>query len=112
MAIVVRLSSEWDPKGIEKAVKDINKAGAKLDSISANTKKSSDSFGSFNNGIKKLGLTIAATFGAREIQRFFVSSIKGAMELEAAQNRLRKILLTTGGATNTQISLLLKQADA
>ena len=112
MAIVVRLSSEWDPKGIEKAVKDINKAGAKLDSISANTKKSSDAFGSFNNGIKKLGLTLAATFGAREIGRFFVSSIKGAMELEAAQNRLRKILLTTGGATNTQISLLLKQADA
>jgi hypothetical protein len=112
MAIVVRLSSEWDPKGIEKAVKDINKAGAKLDSISANTKKSSDAFGSFNNGLKKLGLTLAATFGAREIGRFFVSSIKGAMELEAAQNRLRKILLTTGGATNTQISLLLKQADA
>jgi LysM repeat protein len=112
MAIVVRLSSEWDPKGIEKAVKDINKAGAKLDSISANTKKSSDAFGSFNNGLKKLGLTVAATFGAREIGRFFASSIKGAIELEAAQNRLRKILLTTGGATNTQISLLLKQADA
>ena len=112
MAIVVRLSSEWDPKGIEKAVKDINKAGAKLDSISANTKKSSESFGSFNNGLKKLGLTVAATFGAREIGRFFASSIKGAMELEAAQNRLRKILLTTGGATNTQVNLLLKQADA
>ncbi len=112
MAIVVRLSSEWDPKGIEKAVKDINKAGAKLDSISANTKKSSDAFGSFSNGLKKLGLTIAATFGAREIGRFFASSIKGAIELEAAQNRLRKILLTTGGATNTQVNLLLKQADA
>jgi LysM repeat protein len=112
MAIVVRLSSEWDPKGIEKAVKDINKAGAKLDSISANTKKSSDSFGSFNNGLKKLGLTIAATFGAREIGRFFASSIKGAIELEAAQNRLRKILLTTGGATNGQVNALLKQADA
>ena len=112
MAIVVRLSSEWDPKGIEKAVKDINKAGAKLDAISANTKKSSQSFGSFTSGLKKLGLTIAATFGAREIGRFFTSSIKGAMELEAAQNRLRKILLTTGGATNTQVNLLLKQADA
>jgi hypothetical protein len=112
MAIVVRLSSEWDPKGIEKAVKDINKAGAKLDAISANTKKSSDSFGSFSNGLKKLGLTIAATFGAREIGRFFTSSIKGVLELEAAQNRLRKILLTTGGATNGQVDLLLKQADA
>jgi hypothetical protein len=112
MAIVVRLSSEWDPKGIEKAVKDINKAGAKLDSISANTKKSSDAFGSFNNGLKKLGLTLAATFGAREIGRFFASSIKGAIELEAAQNRLRKILLTTGGATNSQVDSLLKQADA
>jgi hypothetical protein len=112
MSIVVRLSSEWDPKGIEKAVKDINSAGKKLDSISANTKKSSDSFGSFNNGLKKLGLTIAATFGAREIGRFFASSIKGAIELEATQNRLRKILLTTGGATNSQVDSLLKQADA
>jgi hypothetical protein len=112
MAIVVRLSSEWDPKGIEKAVKDINNAGKKLDSISANTKKTSDSFSSLGNGVKKLGIALVASFGAREIGRFFTSSIQGVIELEAAQSRLRKILLTTGGATNSQVAALLKQADA
>ena len=102
MAIVVRLSSEWDPKGIEKAVKDINNAGKKLDSISANTKKSSDSFSSFGNGLKKLGLTIAATFGAREIGQFFSKSIKGAIEDEKSLRVLNKTLSNLGFAGATQ----------
>ena len=102
MAIVVRLSSEWDPKGIEKAVKDINNAGKKLDSISANTKKSSDSFSSFGNGLKKLGLTIAATFGAREVGQFFSKSIKGAIEDEKSLRVLNKTLSNLGFAGATQ----------
>jgi len=112
MAINVRIDSTFDAKGINQAVKDINAIKSKLSGVQSSSKKTQDSFTSFTGSLKKLGLTIAATFGAREIGRFFTSSLKGVIELEAAQNRLRKILITTGGATNSQVDLLLKQADA
>jgi hypothetical protein len=112
MAINVRIDSTFDAKGINQAVKDINSIKSKLAGVQASSKKTQDNFNSFTGSLKKLGLTIAATFGAREIGRFFTSSIKGVLELEAAQNRLRKILITTGGATNGQVDLLLKQANA
>jgi hypothetical protein len=91
MAIIIPISTQWDKKQLDAAVKDINKAGSQLSAINANVRKQSDSFNLFSDGIKKLGIGLVATFGAREIGRFFTSSIKGAMELEAAQNRLRKI---------------------
>ena len=111
MAINVRIDSTFDAKGINQAVKDINSIKSKLAGVQASSRKTQDSFNSFTGGLKKLGVTIAATFGAREIGRFFTSSIKGVLELEAAQNRLRKILLTTGGATNSQVDALIKQAN-
>lgn len=111
MAINVRIDSTFDAKGINQAVKDINSIKSKLAGVQASSKKTQDNFNAFSGTVKKLGLTIAATFGAREIGRFFTSSIKGVLELEAAQNRLRKILLTTGGATNSQVDALIKQAN-
>jgi hypothetical protein len=112
MAINVRIDSTFDAKGINQAVKDINSIKSKLAGVQASSRKTQDSFNSFTGGLKKLGVTIAATFGAREIGRFFTSSIMGVLELEAAQNRLRKILLTTGGATNSQVDALIKQANS
>lgn len=102
MSIVVRLSSEWDPKGLDKAIKDINKAGSQLNSISANTKKQSESFSAFGGTVKKLGLTIAAAFGAREIGQFFSASIKGAIEDEKSLRVLNKTLSNLGFAGATQ----------
>ena len=112
MAINVRIDSTFDAKGINQAVKDINSIKSKLAGVQASSKQTQQSFNSFTSGLKKLGVTIAATFGVREIGRFFTSSLKGVIELEAAQNRLRKILITTGGATNSQVDSLLKQAEA
>jgi uncharacterized membrane protein YgcG len=39
-------------------------------------------------------------------------ALKGAIEVEAQQNRLRQILKTTGAATDAQVDSLLKQAEA
>jgi len=112
MAIIIPISSSWDPKGLDKAVNDINKAGSQLSAINKNTKKQSDNFSAFGDSVKKLGIALVATFGAKQIGQFFSSSIKGVIELEASQHRLRKLLLTTGAATNYQVDLLLDHADA
>lgn len=96
MAIIVPISSTWDPKGIEQAVKDINKAGQKLNSISSNTKQTNDTLGALGNTFKKLGVTVAATFGAREIGQFFSASIKGAIEDERSLRVLNKTLENMG----------------
>jgi LysM repeat protein len=112
MAIVVPVISEWSPKGLNDAVADLNKAKGALGGLDKSGRAASNQFNNLGSSIKKLGLVIGATFGAREIGRFFSSSIKGAIALESAQNRLRKILITTGGATNLQVDSLLKQADA
>jgi translation initiation factor 2B subunit (eIF-2B alpha/beta/delta family) len=55
---------------------------------------------------KGLTVPILAVGGALSLM------VKGAIEAEAVQNRLRQILLTTGGATEQQVKLLLDQAAA
>lgn len=101
MSIIVPISSSWDPKGLDKAVKDINKAGKQLGGISGGTKQAGSGFDLLGGSVKKLGLTIAAVFGAREIGQFFSASIKGAVEDEKSLRLLNKTLQNMGfrGAT-------------
>ena len=101
MAINVRIDSTFDAKGINQAVKDINSIKSKLASVQSSSKKTQDNFNAFSGTVKKLGLTIAATFGAREIGQFFSASIKGAIEDEKSLRVLNKTLQNMGfrGAT-------------
>ena len=101
MAINVRIDSTFDAKGINQAVKDINSIKSKLASVQSSSKKTQDNFNAFTGTVKKLGLTIAATFGAREIGQFFSASIKGAIEDEKSLKVLNKTLSNMGfrGAT-------------
>ena len=101
MAINVRIDSTFDAKGINQAVKDINSIKSKLASVQSSSKKTQDNFNAFTGTVKKLGLTIAATFGAREIGQFFSASIKGAIEDEKSLRVLNKTLANMGfrGAT-------------
>lgn len=102
MAIDVRLSSTWDAKGVNQAVKDINAIKSQLGSIERRTKVASDSFNAFGGTLKSLGTTVAAVFSAREIGQFFSASIKGAIEDEKSLRVLNKTLSNLGFAGATQ----------
>jgi len=101
MAIIVPIKTEWDKKQLDLAIKDINKAKTKLSGLSTGTKQTGGAFDSLGGSIKKLGLSVAAVFGAREIGQFFSASIKGAIEDEKSLRLLNKTLENMGfrGAT-------------
>jgi hypothetical protein len=61
--------------------------------------------------VAKVGLAAAAT-GFVALGTAAGVALKGAIEVESQQNRLRQILKTTGAATDAQVDSLLKQADA
>lgn len=101
MAINVRIDSTFDAKGLNQAVKDINSIKSKLASVQSSSKKTQDNFSAFTGTVQKLGVTVAAVFGAREIGQFFSASIKGAIEDEKSLRILNKTLHNMGflGAT-------------
>lgn len=72
---------------------------------------------SFNTNLKSLEPSLTAVrnigvVGFTAITGAIALSVKETMEAEAAQNRLTQILKTSRGATDAQVSSLLKQADA
>ncbi len=88
MAISVPIVSEWNPKGIERAVADFKKlegAGAKA-----------------NFAIKKAALPAAAAVGALGVA--LVGATKAAMEDQAAQAELARTLSISASATDAQIA--------
>jgi hypothetical protein len=88
MAISVPIVSEWNPKGIERAVADFQKlegAGAKA-----------------NFAIKKAALPAAAAVGALGVA--LVGATKAAMEDQAAQAELARTLSISASATDAQIA--------
>ena len=98
MAIIVPISSTWNPKALDKAVSDINKAGKQLNNVGNASKQSSQGVDVFSNSIKKLGILVAGTFGVTQVTQFFKASIKGAIEDEASLRRLNKTLENMGFA--------------
>jgi uncharacterized protein YjbJ (UPF0337 family) len=96
MAIIIPILSQWNPKGLDKALSDIRRAEG--------------GFNKFKAGIKGLALPATATFAAISAGAF--ASVKAAIAAEASQKRLAKILTTTGGATEEQITALNRQAAA
>lgn len=87
-------------------------AEASLKSLDDNVDKSGTAFGRFSDRLKTVGAALGATFAATQVVSFFRQSISAAMEAEAAQTRLRSILLNTAGATEAQIAALGAQAEA
>lgn len=98
MAIIVPISSTWNPKALDKAVSDINKAGKQLNNVGNASKQSSQGVDVFSNSVKKLGILVAGTFGVTQITQFFKASVKGAIEDEASLRRLNKTLENMGFA--------------
>jgi hypothetical protein len=98
MSIIVPISSSWDPKGLDKAVKDINKAGQQLGGLSSASKQSSQGLDSFGLSVKKLGGLVAGAFAVTQVTQFFKASIKGAIEDEASLRKLNKTLENMGFA--------------
>jgi hypothetical protein len=106
MAVVdalVRLKA--DTAQFSKAMSDASKATDKVGLSAKNTS-------SFLSGKLKLGLLGAATAAAALSVKLGRDSVQAAQTAGAAQNRLRKLLLNTNGATEAQIQTLFAQGKA
>jgi hypothetical protein len=85
--------------------------GIRIPIITEFDDKAIKGFASSVEGLGK-GLTKGLTVPILAVGTALGVMVKGAIEAEAVQNRLRQILLTTGGATEKQVGLLLEQAQA
>jgi LysM repeat protein len=83
MAIIVPITSQWNPKGVNQATKSITS----LDGIT-----------------KKLGGTLATVFAAKQVVSFFAASVRAAMEDQKAQVQLERSIRNTTNATSAQIA--------
>lgn len=93
-----------DPKDLLKGFNDIrNKAGESFGAANTKLQELVPSFQKIQaaSAVAFAGLTAAAGV-----------AIKAAVDAQAEQNRLRQILLTTGGATEQQVKALIEQANA
>lgn len=96
MSIVVPISTTWDKKQLDQAIKDLNTAKSKLGGVGASSKSTSKEFNLLGSTIKKLGATFAATFSVGAVTAFFKSSIQGAIEDEASLRKLNQTLTNMG----------------
>ena len=96
MALGVNILSSFDSRGIEKAIKEFQKLETSGEKAQFALKKAT-----VPAAAALAGLAAAAGF-----------SVKAAIESQAEQSRLRQILLTTGAATDEQVTALIAQADA
>lgn len=105
--VIVKL--EADVSDLKKGLTD---AQAYLKNLDSNVKRASTGLDTFKDGVKKLGATLGVTFAAGTVVSFFKQSVQASQEAEAAQARLRQLLLNTNGATEAQIVALGNQAQA
>jgi hypothetical protein len=83
-----------------------------LKGLGDSVKQSGKSMDDFVGKLKQVGATLGVTFGATAVLGFLKASVADANAAAAAQDRLRQILLTTGGATNDFVDSLIAQAEA
>jgi len=88
-----------------------------IQGFSAVKASADDALGSTQNklqdlvpGFQKVAAASAVAFAGLTASAGF--AISAAVEAQAEQNRLRQILITTGGATEAQVKQLIAQADA
>jgi regulator of replication initiation timing len=103
MAIIVPILTTFNDKGIKSAVREFQTATTKIQKFGAVGKIFGEVGQSLTKNLTLPILGVGAAFGVM---------IKGAIEAEAAQQRLRIILNNTGLASSKQIDALLEQASA
>ena len=106
MAVVdalVRLKA--DTAQFSKAMSDASKA-------TDNVAKSADNTAGILSKKLKVGFGVAAAAAGAFVIKLGRDSVQAAQTAGAAQNRLRKLLLNTNGATEAQIQVLLAQGKA
>ncbi len=83
-----------------------------LKNLDDTVQQSGNAMNGFMNKIKGVGGALGIAFGGAAVLNFLRSSVTEANAASAAQERLRQLLLTTGGATNEYVDHLLEQAAA
>ena len=83
-----------------------------LKSLDDSVKQSGTSMTNFMGKIKQVGGAMGLAFGGAAVLNFLRSSVTEANAASSAQERLRQLLVTTGGATNEYVDYLLDQAAA
>lgn len=87
-------------------------AMAKAQKATEDLTKSANTTSSFLGGRFKLALAAASTAAGAFAIKLGVDSVRAAQQAGAAQNRLARLLMNTGGATEAQIKVLNQQAQA
>lgn len=113
-AIAVNIITTFDAGDIQKAQRELAKLAKSVEMPGDSLKELGSKFQSAGRSISDVGVGLTKSIGVASAAfiAFGVSSVKAASEAEAAQNRLRQILLTTGGASEQQVEALNKQAKA
>jgi hypothetical protein len=107
MAVGVNIVSNFDGKGISKAIKEFKKldGGAAKSAFALGTLDKSAT--AAVKGLSKVAAGIGVAAGV-----IGYSLVKASIQAQAEQDRLRQILLTTNGATDAQVTALIAQAEA
>jgi hypothetical protein len=83
-----------------------------LKNLDSSVQQSGAAMTGFMGKIKQVGGAMGVAFGGAAVLNFLRSSVTAANDASSAQERLRQLLLTTGGATNEYVDYLLEQAAA
>jgi hypothetical protein len=83
-----------------------------LKNLDGTVQQSGAAMTNFMDKIKQVGGAMGIAFGGAAVLNFLRSSVTEANAASAAQERLRQLLITTGGATNEYVDYLLEQASA
>jgi hypothetical protein len=83
-----------------------------LKNLDGTVQQSGAAMTNFMGKIKQVGGAMGVAFGGAAVLNFLRSSVTEANAASAAQERLRQLLITTGGATNEYVDYLLEQASA
>lgn len=83
-----------------------------LRNLDGTVQQSGAAMTNFMDKIKQVGGAMGVAFGGAAVLNFLRSSVTEANAASAAQERLRQLLITTGGATNEYVDYLLEQASA
>ena len=103
MSVIVPILSTFNDKGIKSAVREFKTATTTIGKFGA--------VGKIFEGVGK-SLTKNVTAPIIAVGGAITLLVRESMEAQAVQHRLAQLLRTTGGATEDQIEILLKQAAA
>jgi hypothetical protein len=107
MAVGVNIVSDFDSKGIRKAITDFKKLEGAGNKATFGLRTFDKAVTNGLTNVTKFAAGVAVAAGA-----IGFTLVKSAIQAQAEQARLRQILLTTGAATDQQVTSLISQAEA